>query len=152
MQKIDCAEKNCGCNMNLTENTENFLYYNCIENHDEHVFRYNILNKKWEKISTRTKLVLNYYKNPLEVQEIKIRNSINKSERKPTKDRIKAKISKLSEIKGIGSKRAEQLELAGVKTVSDLAKRSPKHLSEKTGISIQQICTWIIKASNLPTN
>ena len=99
MQKIDCAEKNCGSNMKLSENTEKFLYYNCIENHDEHAFRYNVLNKKWEKISTRTKLVLNYYKNPLEEQEIKTRNSINKLERKTTQDRIKAKISKLSEIK-----------------------------------------------------
>jgi len=55
----------------------------------------------------------------------------------------------LTEIKGIGPKRAIELELAGVKTISDLAKRSPKHLAEKTGIPITQISKWIIEANKL---
>ena len=58
-------------------------------------------------------------------------------------------LSGLREIKGIGAKRALELELAGVKTISDLAKRSPKHLAKKTGIPITQISKWIIEANKL---
>ena len=57
--------------------------------------------------------------------------------------------STLTEIKGIGSTRALELELAGVKTVADLAKRSPKHLAEKTGIPITQISKWILEANRI---
>jgi predicted flap endonuclease-1-like 5' DNA nuclease len=39
--------------------------------------------------------------------------------------------SDLTKIKGIYPKRALDLEIVGVKTISDLAKRSPKHLAEK---------------------
>ena len=55
--------------------------------------------------------------------------------------------SSLTVIKGIGPKRALDLEFAGVKTISDLAKRSPKHLAKKTGIPITQISKWIIEAN-----
>ena len=55
----------------------------------------------------------------------------------------------LTEIKGIGPKRAEELKAAGVKTVSDLAKRSAKNLSEKTGISIKNISKWIVQANEM---
>jgi hypothetical protein len=55
--------------------------------------------------------------------------------------------SNLTKIKGIGPKRALELEFAGVKTISDLAKRSPKHLAEKTNIPITQISKWIIEAN-----
>jgi predicted flap endonuclease-1-like 5' DNA nuclease len=57
--------------------------------------------------------------------------------------------SDLKEIPGIGSKRALELEMAGVKTIADLAKRSPKHLAEKTGIPISQISKWIVEANKL---
>ena len=55
----------------------------------------------------------------------------------------------LTEIKGIGPKRAEELKAAGVKTVSDLAKRSAKNLSEKTGIPIKNISEWIVQANEM---
>jgi len=55
----------------------------------------------------------------------------------------------LTEIKGIGPKRAEELKAAGVKTLSDLAKRSAKNLSEKTGIPIKDISRWIIQANEM---
>jgi len=55
----------------------------------------------------------------------------------------------LMEIKGVGPQKALELELAGVKTVADLAKRSPKHLAEKTGLPITQISKWIIEANKL---
>ena len=64
-------------------------------------------------------------------------------------EKLLGKESNLTEIEGIGPKRALDLELAGVKTISDLAKRSPKHLAKKTGISITQISKWIIEANKL---
>ena len=53
----------------------------------------------------------------------------------------------LTRINGIGPRRALELELAGVRTVSDLATRSPQHLSEKTGIPIVLISKWIVEAN-----
>jgi len=55
----------------------------------------------------------------------------------------------LTEIKGIGPKRAEELKAAGVKTVADLAKRSAKNLSEKTGIPLKNISEWIVQANEM---
>ena len=55
----------------------------------------------------------------------------------------------LTEIKGIGPKRAEELKAAGVTTVSDLAKRSAKNLSEKTGIPLKNISEWIVQANEM---
>ena len=52
----------------------------------------------------------------------------------------------LTEIKGVGPKRALELERAGVKSVSDLAKLSPKNLAEKIGLPIKQISKWIQEA------
>jgi hypothetical protein len=62
-------------------------------------------------------------------------------------DKIETEYSDLTKIKGIGFKRAIELELAGVKNISDLAKRSPQHLAEKTGIPISLISDWIIQAN-----
>ena len=55
----------------------------------------------------------------------------------------------LTEIKGIGSKRAEILILAGVKNVSDLANSSVFVLSSKTGISKEFLLRWIKQAKEL---
>ena len=55
----------------------------------------------------------------------------------------------LTDIKGIGPRRAEELKAAGVKTVADLAKRSAKNLSEKTGIPLKNISEWIVQANEM---
>jgi uncharacterized Zn finger protein len=55
----------------------------------------------------------------------------------------------LTEIKGIGSKRAEILNLYGVKNVSDLANSSVFVLSSKTGISEKYLLRWIKQAKEL---
>ena len=55
----------------------------------------------------------------------------------------------LTEIKGIGSKRAETLGLAGVKNVSDLANSSVFSLSSKTGVSEKILLKWIKQAKDL---
>jgi len=70
-----------------------------------------------------------------------------------TKDyRESSVVSDLIEIDGIGKKRAKDLMFAGVKSVSDLSKRSPKHLSRKTGIPIKTISKWIINANEIMKN
>ena len=50
--------------MTLTEGTENVLYYNCVEKHEKHAFRYVIDQKKWEKVIIQTKRILNYNEDP----------------------------------------------------------------------------------------
>ena len=148
-QALACAEKNCNNKMILTENTGKLLYYNCQEKHKEHTFRYNIEQKKWEKIMTKTKLILNYNNDPLEASPDNISKLENKTNKTPDQTQVATRLPDLTEINGIGSKRAEELESAGVKTVADLAKRSPKLLAEKTGLPITQISTWIIEANKL---
>ena len=73
-------------------------------------------------------------------------NEINEPIRREQKINIS---SNLTQIKGIGPKNAMDLELAGVTTIADLAKRSPQHLAEKTGISIILISKWIVEANKL---
>lgn len=69
-QKLPCAEKGCKSEMVLVENKDNILGYSCLENPDEHNFRYNITRKKWEKIIIQTKVILHYNKDPCEEKTI----------------------------------------------------------------------------------
>ena len=149
-QTLPCAERNCNSKMALKENDNNILGYSCLERPNEHKFRYDITQKKWEKIIIKTKILLHYNQNPCEESiyetsnfgdeiEEGIINAFQESE----------SLSDLAEIKGIGAKRALELERAGVKTISDLAKCSPKQLAEKTGLPITQISNWIIEANKL---
>jgi hypothetical protein len=55
----------------------------------------------------------------------------------------------LTEIKGIGPRKAEELKAVGVNAVSDLAKASAKGLSQKTGISEKIISRWIVEAKRM---
>lgn len=55
----------------------------------------------------------------------------------------------LTGIKGIGSKRTEELKAVGVNTVSDLAASSAMDLSQKTGIPKKTISRWIGQAKEL---
>ena len=61
-------------------------------------------------------------------------------------------VGDLMEVKGIGRKRAKDLMFAGVRSVSDLSKRSPKYLSRKTGIPIKTVSKWIISANKIVNN
>ena len=136
--------------MALIEKDNNILGYSCFERPDEHRFRYDIRQKKWEKIIIKTKIILHYTQDPCEESiydtpifgdeiEEGIINVLQESE----------SLSDLTEIKGIGAKRALELERAGVKTISDLAKCSPQQLAEETSIPITQISNWIIEANKL---
>jgi len=52
-------------------------------------------------------------------------------------------------VKGMGSKRTEQLEKSGIGAVEDLAKASAKVLSAKIGISQKLTRRWIEEADKL---
>ena len=149
-QTLPCAEKNCQSSMTLIRNSENILGYSCLEKPDEHNFRFNMTHKKWEKIIIKTKLVIHYNEDPCEeflIEPLNVSYEIEKT----LFDTIAEshRTSELTEIKGIGSKRALELKDAGITTISDLAKRSAQHLAEKTGIPITQISNWIIEANKL---
>ena len=150
---LPCADRNCRRKMSLSESSDNVLYYSCLEKPEEHTYRYDLAQKKWEKIIIKRKLILHYGENPCEKPKTKtsmdapkfedaLIDSVNESET----------VSNLVVINGIGSKRAKDLELAGVASISDLAKCSPKHLSEKTGIPISKISNWIVQANELAEN
>lgn len=149
-QKLPCAEKNCKSKMTLIKNKDNILGYSCLEKPDEHNFRYNITRKKWGKIILKTKLIVYYNKNPCEEPLIETPSFGDELEKMLLAAVQESEnISNLTEIKGIGPKRSQELERAGIKTVSGLVKRSPKHLAKKTGIPITKISKWIIEADKL---
>ena len=50
--------------MKLTRNEDNTLTYKCLETPKEHIFRYYINQKAWEKIIIKAKLILRYKENP----------------------------------------------------------------------------------------
>ena len=64
-------------------------------------------------------------------------------EEKPTDKKHPAK---LTDIKGIGAKTAEQLESAGINTILDLANSDPTKLSKHLQISEKRLSKWIDEA------
>jgi len=58
-------------------------------------------------------------------------------------------VSELTRVKGIGAKRAEQLESLGIKTLEDLAGASAKKLAAKLEISPKITTKWIANAQEL---
>ena len=77
--------------------------------------------------------------------------AIKKSKPKPPGEAFEEALQELElrGIKGIGSKRTEELKAVGVNTVSDLATSSAKDLSQKTGISEKIISRWIEQAKEI---
>ena len=118
---LPCIDKNCTSKMILTENNDKLLYYNCQQKHNDHTFRYDIDQKKWEKIIIKTKLILHYKNNPLNepktptptLKTIQNTKPVNRL-KKTTKQKIETKHNNLIKIPGIGTKRAKELENAGV--------------------------------------
>lgn len=58
-------------------------------------------------------------------------------------------VVKLTEVKGIGEKRTEQLKVLGINSVEDLAKASAKDLAAKLKMSPKIIRKWIKNAKKL---
>jgi len=71
------------------------------------------------------------------------KNETEDEEEKPT---VKKHAGKLTDIKGIGAKIAEQLESAGINTISDLANSDPTKLSKHLQISEKRLSKWIDEA------
>ena len=149
-QTLPCAEKNCSSQMSLIENKEKTLGYSCLKFPEEHNFRYYIDQKRWKKIVISTKLILHYNENPCQETVIEPSDPFNEIKINTVKSALESnKFIELTAIKGIGPKTSKELGQIGIKTVTDLAKTSPKHLSEKTGITIERISNWIIEANKL---
>ncbi|MEM2954207.1 MAG: DUF4332 domain-containing protein [Candidatus Bathyarchaeia archaeon] len=55
----------------------------------------------------------------------------------------------LTQIKGIGEKRTEQLKALGINTVEELAKASPKELASKLKVSPKITQRWVENAQKL---
>jgi replicative superfamily II helicase len=58
-------------------------------------------------------------------------------------------VSELTQVKGIGAKRAEQLQKLGIKTISDLANASARDLADKLDVSPKITRRWITNAKEL---
>jgi len=67
----------------------------------------------------------------------------DEEEEKPTD---KKHPEKLTDIKGIGAKTAEQLESAGINSIRDLANSDPTKLSEGLQISEKRLSSWVDEA------
>ena len=57
----------------------------------------------------------------------------------------------LTEVKGIGQKRLEQLKATGIDSVKKLAESDPKEIAEKLGVSEKTSSRWIENAKNILT-
>ena len=55
----------------------------------------------------------------------------------------------LTEVKGIGQKRFEQLKAIGIDSAKKLAESEPKEIAEKLGVSEKTSSRWIKNANNL---
>jgi predicted flap endonuclease-1-like 5' DNA nuclease len=87
-----------------------------------------------------------------EVKEKKVKKE--KKEKKVKKKEVKKekpveKGTDLTEIKGVGKKRAEALEAAGVSTVEELIEADTEKLAEKTGFTAEYIEKLKEKARDL---
>ena len=71
------------------------------------------------------------------------KNETEDEEQKPTD---KKHPGKLTDIKGIGTKIAEQLESAGINTISDLANSDLTKLSKHLQISEKRLSKWVDEA------
>jgi predicted flap endonuclease-1-like 5' DNA nuclease len=62
---------------------------------------------------------------------------------------LRADTAPLTDVKGIGPKRAAQLKAIGVATVADLAGSDPARLGEQLSVSTQRAARWIANAQHL---
>ena len=64
---------------------------------------------------------------------------------------LRADTVPLTNVKGIGPKRADKLTAIGVVTVADLAGSDVARLGDKLGVSIQRVTRWVANARELLT-
>ncbi|MCW4015636.1 MAG: hypothetical protein NWF06_04635 [Candidatus Bathyarchaeota archaeon] len=63
---LPCADPKCKDKMRLVFNNDRFIGYRCLLKPNSHNFRYNIEQKRWEKIILNTKPLIGYKKTPYE--------------------------------------------------------------------------------------
>ncbi len=135
-QTLPCAGKNCKSKMTLTDKTDNMLYYNCITEHDEHTFRYNIKQKKWEKIILKTKIILHYNEDPCDEPQTPITNHIVEVTKDSNNDQTKN--TNTNTTKRTQVKKAKKPETAGIKTSTEPPKTSKEQPPQKTETITEQ--------------
>ncbi len=80
---------------------------------------------------------------------VELLKGLIKKKKEKKKEKKEKKAISIREIKGVGKKRAEALESAGIKTVEDLIKADIGKLSEKTKISEKLLRKYIEEAKKL---
>jgi len=83
------------------------------------------------------------------VQPITSVETIAEEEKPVTVTEIAPLAGELTKIRGIGAKRAEQLEALGIHGIEDLAKASAKNLAKKLKLSPKITRKWIENAKTL---
>lgn len=65
-ENLPCADPHCKHKMRLVFQNERFVGYRCLMKPNSHNFRYDIKNKRWEKLIIKTKPLLCYKEAPYE--------------------------------------------------------------------------------------
>ncbi|PVX26101.1 MAG: hypothetical protein CW691_02450 [Candidatus Bathyarchaeum sp.] len=65
--QLPCADPKCKDKMRLIFKNDRYIGYRCLLKPNSHNFRYNIEQKRWEKIIITTKPVIGYKKTPHDV-------------------------------------------------------------------------------------
>ena len=65
-ENLPCADPHCKHKMRLVFQNERFVGYRCIMKPNSHNFRYDIENKRWERLIIKTKPLLKYKEAPYE--------------------------------------------------------------------------------------
>jgi predicted flap endonuclease-1-like 5' DNA nuclease len=78
-----------------------------------------------------------------------VTNVVKLEEAKPAVQPLQSPIGRLTDVKGIGEKRAAQIRALGITSVEDLAKASAKDLAAKLNISPKITDKWIESAKEI---
>ncbi|MEJ2127086.1 MAG: hypothetical protein P8X87_05275 [Candidatus Bathyarchaeota archaeon] len=65
-ENLQCADPHCKHELRLVFQNERFVGYRCLMKPNSHNFRYDIENKRWEKLIIKTKTILKYKEAPFE--------------------------------------------------------------------------------------
>ncbi len=65
-ESLPCADPQCEHKMRLVFQNERFIGYRCLMKPNSHNFRYDIENKRWEKLIIKTKPIFKYKEAPYE--------------------------------------------------------------------------------------
>jgi len=84
-----------------------------------------------------------------EIQRVKVETEKARTTSPAERKTLETAISELTQVEGIGQKRAQQLASIGIDSVEKLAKADQKELSEKLKISEKTATRWISNAKKI---